>query len=110
MIRTMSERRASANATLEEAAAVLLLRSPRLSVSRILDLLDLTDAEFRAMCTRNSRIRELLEARRMGTLVAEPADIATCPGCGDWFVPYGGARCCSDECRTITRIKGIRRA
>jgi len=106
----MRERRAIANAPLAEAAAVLLLRSPRLSVSRILDLLDVSDAEFRAMCARNSRIRELLEARRIGTLVAEPPDIATCPACGEWFVPYGGARCCSDECRTITRIEGIRRS
>jgi hypothetical protein len=110
MIRTMPERRPAANATLEEAAAVLLLRSPRLSVSRILDLLDVSDAEFRAMCARNGRIRELLEARRVGTLVADPTDIATCPGCGEWFVPYGGARCCSDECHTITRIRGISRA
>ncbi len=110
MIRTMSKPKPPVSATLEEAAAALLLRSPRLSVSRILDLLDVSDAEFRAMCARNDRIRDLLEARRVGTLVAEPADIATCPACGDWFVPYGGARCCSDECHTITRIRGICRA
>jgi hypothetical protein len=97
--------RSRSDASLEEAAAALLLRSPRLTVSRILDLLDISDAEFRAMCTRNRRITELLEARRTGDLVAEPADFATCPGCGDWFVPYGGARCCSDECRTIARIE-----
>jgi len=104
-----SDIRSSANTSLEEAAAALLLRSPRLSVSRILDLLDISDAEFRGMCARNQRICELLEARRTGALAAEPADFATCPGCGDWFVPYGGARCCSDECRTIARIEGMRR-
>jgi hypothetical protein len=97
----------SAEIRLEEAAAALLLRSPRLSVSRILDLLDISDAEFRIMYTRNRRIAELLEARRSGALTDEPADLATCPGCGEWFVPYGGARCCSDECRTIARIEGV---
>jgi hypothetical protein len=106
----MSDARSRANTSLEEAAAMLLLRSPRFSLSRILDLLDVSDAEFRAMCARNGRIAELLEARRTGSLVAASTDIATCPGCGDWFVPYGGARCCSDECRTISRIEGICRA
>ena len=102
--------RSSADTSLEEAAAALLLRSPRLSVSCILDLLDISDAEFRAMCARNPRIVELLEVRRTGALAAEPAEFATCPGCGDWFVPYGGARCCSDECRAIARINGVCRA
>jgi hypothetical protein len=106
----MPDIRTITNASLEEAAATLLLRSPRLSVSRILDLLDVSDAEFRAMCARNSRITELLEARRTGTLTDEHADVVTCPGCGEWFVPYGGARCCSDQCRTISRIDGICRA
>jgi hypothetical protein len=110
MIHMMSDSPLLANVSLEEAAATLLLRSPRLSVSRILDLLDVSDAEFRAMCARNNRITELLEARRNGALDTERADFATCPGCGDWFVPYGGARCCSDECRTIVRIAGICRA
>jgi hypothetical protein len=98
------------DASLEEAATVLLLRSPRLSVSRILDLLDVSDAEFRAMCARNRRIAELLEARRSGALVEDQADFATCSGCGEWFVPYGGSRCCSDECRTIMRIERTCRA
>lgn len=106
----MPEIRSLATASLEEAAAVLLLRSPRLSVSRILDLLDVSDADFRAMCARNSRITELLEARRTGALLDAHADLVTCPGCGEWFVPYGGARCCSDECHTISRIHGICRA
>jgi hypothetical protein len=100
----------SAEACLEESAAALLLRSPRLTVSRILDLLDISDAEFRAMCRRNRRIAELLEARRAGVLTDQAADLATCPGCREWFVPYGGARCCSDECRAIARIQGVFRS
>lgn len=96
------------NANLEEAVA-LLLRSPRLSLSRVLELLDLSDADFRRMCAGNGRISALLEARRNGNLREERPDIATCPGCGDWFVPYAGERCCSDECRTIDRIERRRR-
>jgi hypothetical protein len=104
------ETRSGPAADLEETAAALLLRSPRLSVSRILELLDISDAEFRRMCAGNGRILELLEARRAGTLKSDPAEFATCPGCGDWFVPYGGARCCSDECRAIDRIQRAGRA
>ena len=34
---------------LQESAAALLLRSPRLSVSTVLELLDISDSEFRAL-------------------------------------------------------------
>ena len=84
---------------------MLLLRSPRWSVSLVLELLDIGDAEFRRMCHDNPRIAELLEARRNGTLELEPAKLALCPGCDDWFLPYGGSRHCSDECRQIARIE-----
>lgn len=90
---------------LQESGAMLLLRSPRLSVSLVLELLDIGDAEFRRMCLDNARIAELLDARRNGTLELEPPDLVVCPGCGDWFLPYGGSRHCSDECRRIARIE-----
>ena len=53
---------------IEENAVALLLRSPRLDVGTIMDLLDLGDREFREMTTRNPQIHKLLEARREGTL------------------------------------------
>jgi len=86
---------------LKMTAAVLLLRSPRLSVSQILELLDIGDAEFRSMSQDNIQISQLLEARRAGTLKRTEPELLSCSGCGEWFVPYAGARHCSDECRTI---------
>ncbi|MCB1684732.1 MAG: hypothetical protein R3E82_19650 [Pseudomonadales bacterium] len=92
-------------ANLQESAATLLLRSPRLSVSLILELLDLSDADFRELTLRNARVRELLEARRRGELTIEEPELKTCPGCGDWFIPYAHARCCSDDCVRISRLQ-----
>jgi hypothetical protein len=87
---------------------MLLLRSPRLPVSLILELLEIGDAEFRQMSRENRRIAELLEARRDGTLKLDAAETATCPACGQLFSPYAGARHCSDECRDIHRISRTR--
>ena len=57
-----------AMAELKATAATLLLRSPRLSLSQILELLDIGDAEFRTMTRENSQIQTLLDQRRDGTL------------------------------------------
>ena len=89
---------------LQESAAALLLRSPRFTVSLVMDLLDISDAEFRELVKENAEISELLEKRRRGELDRTEPDIKTCPGCGDWFIPYAGARFCSDECRKIAHI------
>jgi len=40
---------------IEENAVALLLRSPRLDVGTIMDVLDLGDREFREMMLRNPR-------------------------------------------------------
>ena len=90
---------------LQESAAALLLRSPRLSVSLVMELLDISDSEFRALVRENEEISELLEKRRRGELVAEEPEVRTCPGCNDWYIPYGGARFCSDECAKIADIR-----
>ena len=91
--------------TLEERALSLLLRSPRLSVSTILELLEMGDAELRDIASRHPDVAELLESRRAGTLTAERASSRQCPSCTEWFVPYGSARFCSDPCRTIGRMQ-----
>jgi hypothetical protein len=91
--------------TLEEQALSLLLRSPRLSLSQILELLDVGDAEFRAIAARNNSVANLLEARKEGTLQSEAPAARRCPSCTDWFVPYGSARFCSDPCKSIGRLK-----
>lgn len=89
---------------LQESAAALLLRSPRFSVSQVLELLDISDAEFRELIQVNDEISALLQARRRGELTSEEPEVRTCPSCNDWFIPYGGARHCSDECAKIAHI------
>lgn len=91
-------------AELKVTALSLLLRSPRLSVSQILELLDIGDAEFRQLSQENPQISHLLQRRRDGELKIEEPDLRTCAGCNEWFVPYAGARHCSDECRRIARL------
>ena len=94
---------------LEESAATLLLRSPRLSVSLVLELLDISDAEFREMIRQNSTLSALLEQRRKGELKFKEPELNACPGCGDWFIPYAAARYCSDECHKMAIIESDRR-
>jgi len=89
---------------LQESAAALLLRSPRLSVSLVMDLLDISDAEFRSLIQHNERVSELLEQRRRGELASTEPELKTCPGCEEWFIPYASARFCSDECAKIAQL------
>lgn len=90
--------------TLEEKAISLLLRSPRLDVTTIVDLLDVGDREFRDMARRNPTICDLLEARRSGKLEPPTSEPTQCRACAEWFVPYGASKFCSDACRTAGRI------
>jgi hypothetical protein len=90
--------------TFEEEAIALLLRSPRLEVSTIIDLMDVSDREFRAMIHRNARIQALLAARTAGALTTPDREPALCPVCDDWFLPYASARFCSDTCREVDRV------
>jgi hypothetical protein len=91
--------------TLEEEAITLLLRSPRLEVGTIIDLLEVSDREFRAMVKRNARIAALMDERRDGTLEPPQAEPTRCPACDEWFLPYASARFCSDSCRTVARLQ-----
>ena len=95
--------------TLEEEAIALLLRSPRLEVGTIIDLLDVSDLAFRDMVRRNSRIAAVMAERRAGVLTERSSDAIRCPACDDWFVPYASARFCSDACRDIGRIASRRK-
>ncbi len=90
--------------TLEEEAIALLLRSPRLEVGTIIDLLEVSDREFRDMVSHNDAIAQLLQARRNGTLEPRAAEPAQCPACEEWFIPYAAARFCSDACRSLGRL------
>ena len=90
---------------LEEQACKLLLRSPRLSVSQVLDLMDISDREFRHMVKENTEIATLIEQRKDGCLAAAKAEPKECPICNEWFVPYASARYCSDECTQTAQLR-----
>ena len=95
--------------TLEEDAIALLLRSPRLEVGTIMELLDVGDRDFREMAERNAKISELLEARRTGSLEPASTEPKQCPVCDEWFIPYASERCCSDACKKAQRATRSRR-
>lgn len=86
---------------IDEIALALLLRSPRLSLSTILDLLDLSDAEFRRIAAANDRVQHLLMCRKQGTLQPVTNRPRHCPACSEWFEPYASERYCSDTCKSI---------
>jgi hypothetical protein len=86
-------------------ACALLLRSPHLSVSQVLDLMDISDAEFRELLKNSATIAALLDQRRDGHLEPMEPKLTECPACSDWFVPYGSARYCSDECAKVDLIR-----
>tara|TARA_Y100001934_G_scaffold142261_1_gene171175 strand:+ start:1842 stop:2222 length:381 start_codon:yes stop_codon:yes gene_type:complete len=90
---------------LEEQACELLLRSPRLSVSQVLELLDISDSEFRQMLKGNTEIATLIEQRKDGCLATTPVESKECPVCHDWFVPYASARYCSDACAQTAHLR-----
>lgn len=90
---------------IEENAVALLLRSPRLDVGTIMDVLDLGDREFREMMLRNPRIHELLDARREGTLPSIQVEPKQCLACSEWFIPYASERYCSDPCKAAGKIQ-----
>jgi len=83
----------------------LLLRSPHLSVSQVLELMDVSDAEFRQMLKIRPAMAALLEQRREGALEPMEPSLTKCPACTDWFVPYASARYCSDECAKVSLIR-----
>ncbi|MEM1231601.1 MAG: hypothetical protein AAGI15_13750 [Pseudomonadota bacterium] len=91
-----------------EQALGLLLRSPKLSVSQILELLDLGDREFKAICERNRAVAHLLEARRRGELEElsnRERSERLCLTCGETFEPYANARYCSDTCARLALVR-----
>jgi len=67
--------------------------------------MDVSDAEFREMLKCNTAIATLLKQRRDGELEPIEPNLTECPSCNDWFVPYGSARFCSDECAKVNLIR-----
>ena len=92
-----------------ETAVLLLLRSPRFALSEILELLDMSERDFREIAKRNHRVKELLEERRLGQLKPFDKEPRQCRQCHEWFVPYGADRYCSDECKKAGLLGDTRR-
>ena len=69
-----------------------------------MELLEIGDREFREMTARNQKIKDLLEARRLGVLEAVEVEPVQCPICSEWFTPYASDRFCSDPCKAAAKF------
>ena len=97
------------SARTDETAVALLLRSTRLEIGQIMELMDIGDREFREMACRNQTIARRLEERRLGTLRELKSEPRACKACGEWFLPYGSDRYCSDGCKRTAQLSACRR-
>ena len=66
-------------------AARLLLRSPRWSVTRVMELLEIGDAEFRDLIARDARLARVLAARQAEQAFNGVVE-RQCVVCGESFV------------------------
>ena len=84
-------------------AAGLLLRSPHWTVSEVLDLLDIGDAEFREMVLDNRRLANILERRRQHCVDIHERQ---CRACGEMFVTATFRNHCgAPACRAVASIE-----
>ena len=84
-------------------AVGLLLRSPRWTVTEVLDLLDIGDAEFREMVLDNRGLAAILERRKQHC-----ADVheRQCRACGEAFRTATFRNYCgAPSCRAVARIE-----
>ena len=86
-------------------AAGLLLRSPRWTVSQVLELLDIGDAEFREMVTGNRFLADILERRRRHCIDIHERQ---CQACGETFLTATFRTYCgAPACRAVARIESV---
>lgn len=96
---------------IEAQAAALLLRSPNLSVSDVMELLDLGDQDFKEIAQCSPAVARLLEARRLGQLDAlcerrdQARTLRNCLTCDEEYMPYAGSRYCSDTCARLALVR-----
>jgi len=89
---------------LEQKACKLLLRSPRLTISQIMSLMDIGDRQFRELIKTDKEIRRLIKQRKDGKLKPYQVETSQCLICEDLFRPYGSTDFCSDECAKTASI------
>ena len=94
----MQERDPRPLSELERTACKLLLRSPRLTISQILELLEIGDREFRELMRIDQEISRLIKLRQRGELKIHSTKVIECSVCQELFAPYGSRPFCSDQC------------
>ena len=86
-------------------AAGLLLRSPHWTVSEVLELLDIGDAEFREMVSHNRTLAHILERRRQHCVDIHERQ---CQACGETFMTATFRTYCGDPaCRAVAKIENV---
>ncbi len=89
-------------------AVTLLLRSPQWSVSDVMELLEIGDAEFRALVEHNSKLARVLQERKS----EEAFDGLTerqCKACGETFsTATFRAYCGAPVCRRVEKFERMR--
>ena len=84
-------------------AAGLLLRSPRWTVTEVLELLDIGDAEFREMVSDNRSLARILERRSQHCVDIHERQ---CRACGETFLTATFRNYCgTPACRAMARIE-----
>ena len=86
-------------------AAGLLLRSPQWTVSEVLELLDIGDAEFREMLLHNHTLADILERRRQHCVDIHERQ---CRACGESFLTATFRNYCgAPACRAVATIEKV---
>lgn len=84
---------------------MLLLRSPRWSVSDVMELLEIGDAEFRHLVEADARLARVLAARKSAVEFNAVVE-RQCSVCGDLFSTATFRDHCGDPgCARISRLR-----
>lgn len=91
-------------------AATLLLRSPRWTVTRVMELLEIGDAEFRDLVAADAKLARVLAARKSGRTFNGVVE-RQCIVCGEPFATatfrtHCGAAACV-RVRRLQSLKGL---
>jgi hypothetical protein len=86
-------------------AATLLLRSPRWSVSDVLELLEIGDQEFRRLVEADALLARVLEARKNGSVFNGVVE-RQCSVCGEIFATATFRdHCGAPRCLDVSRLR-----
>ena len=83
---------------------MLLLRSPRWSVSDVMELLEIGDAEFRTLVAEHGRLARVLRERK-DVESFQGLSERVCKACGESFTTATfRAYCGSPDCRAVEKF------